>query len=384
MNNAISAATSGKAEASALTEVENSLSAYAQTSAVTADISAATNDMATQTWVGQQGYLTEHQSLSAYSTTDEMNNAISAATSGKADSSDAAYSISSVVQNDGIHFSTYDKTGGQIWYSDLANISFANPLYTDYDDGKVKISGLVETSSITSSVTSASTDSEIPTAKAVYDAIPTGGSVTIDSSLDSGSTNAVANSAITAAINDKANKSAAFGSYSFGEASGAAFLKFKNVSNNDIGNELYYPKINNKEILTNNLNWAKINLNFSLVETSSITSSVTSASTDSEIPTAKAVFDAIPTGGSITIDSSLDSGSTNAVANSAITDAIESVSGSIPTTTSAVTSGSTAVIESGGVYEQLGGLKLVKMTTAQYEALSGNTDSNTLYILTDN
>lgn len=36
-------------------------------------------------------------------------------------------------------------------------------------------SGKVETSAITSAVTSASTDSEIPTAKAVYDAIPTGG-----------------------------------------------------------------------------------------------------------------------------------------------------------------------------------------------------------------
>jgi hypothetical protein len=36
-------------------------------------------------------------------------------------------------------------------------------------------SGLVETSAITSAVTSASTDSEIPTAKAVYDAIPQGG-----------------------------------------------------------------------------------------------------------------------------------------------------------------------------------------------------------------
>ena len=36
-------------------------------------------------------------------------------------------------------------------------------------------SGKVDTSSVVSSVTSASTDSEIPTAKAVYDAIPTGG-----------------------------------------------------------------------------------------------------------------------------------------------------------------------------------------------------------------
>ena len=37
------------------------------------------------------------------------------------------------------------------------------------------VSGKVDTSAITTSITSGSTDSEIPTAKAVYDAIPTGG-----------------------------------------------------------------------------------------------------------------------------------------------------------------------------------------------------------------
>ena len=35
---------------------------------------------ATEIWVSEQGYLTEHQSLSTYSTTDEVNNLISAAT----------------------------------------------------------------------------------------------------------------------------------------------------------------------------------------------------------------------------------------------------------------------------------------------------------------
>ena len=49
--------------------------------------------------------------------------------------------------------------------------------------------------------------------------------------------------------------------------------------------------------------------------------------------------------------------------------------------TSAVTSGSTAVVTSGGVYEQVGGLKLVKLTKSQYEALSPNYDSNTLYVI---
>lgn len=46
--------------------------------------------------------------------------------------------------------------------------------------------------------------------------------------------------------------------------------------------------------------------------------------------------------------------------------------------TSAVTSGSTDVITSGGVYEQLGGLSMVKLTQAEYDALvSAGTVSNT-------
>lgn len=126
-----------------------------------------------------------------------------------------------------------------------------------------------------------------------------GGSITIDPSLDSGSTNAVANSAITEAINAKAQKTAAFGSYAFGVSSEQPYIKFKSVASSDIINvrEIYYPRINNKETLTTNQTWAVNNLNFSLVETSAITSSITSASTDTEIPSAKAVYDAIGDGG---------------------------------------------------------------------------------------
>ena len=54
-----------------LTE-HQSLSAYSTTEQMNTAISAATDDMATKTWVGEQGYLTEHQSLSAYSTTEQV------------------------------------------------------------------------------------------------------------------------------------------------------------------------------------------------------------------------------------------------------------------------------------------------------------------------
>lgn len=89
----------------------------------------------------------------------------------------------------------------------------------------------------------------------------------------------------------------------------------------------YVASINNQPILTGS-DYTKAN-KFSLVETSAITQSVTSASTDSEIPSAKAVWDAIPA--SITVDSAFDSGSTNPLANSAITDHLNTVESVIAT-----------------------------------------------------
>ena len=127
--------------------------------------------------------------------------------------------------------------------------------------------------------------------------------------------------------------------------------------------------------------------------------------------------------GGVIIDPSLDSGSTNPVANSAITQALSekqdtlsagtginitdnvisatgggggtsysagtgiditndviSVSGVVMSSavTSAVTSGSTDVVTSGGVYDQLGGMKIVKLTESEYAALVTKYD-DTLY-----
>ena len=55
------------------------------------------------------------------------------------------------------------------------------------------------------------------------------------------------------------------------------------------------------------------------------------------------------------------------------------------TTTSAVTSGSTDAITSGGVYAQLDGIKIKKITQSAYDALvqAGTVDANTLYVITD-
>lgn len=63
-----------------------------------------------------------------------------------------------------------------------------------------------------------------------------------------------------------------------------------------------------------------------------------------------------------------------------ITNDVISVSGVVMSSsvTSAVTSGSTDVVTSGGVYDQLGGMKIVKLTESEYTALVTK-DDDTLY-----
>ena len=73
---------------------------------------------------------------------------------------------------------------------------------------------------------------------------------------------------------------------------------------------------------------------------------------------------------------------TSAQTQSAIT---QSVSGKVDTTAivTAITSGSTdaQVPSAKCVYDQVGGLKLVKLTQQEYDELSPNYDNNTLYIV---
>ena len=52
----------------------------------------------------------------------------------------------------------------------------------------------------------------------------------------------------------------------------------------------------------------------------------------------------------------------------------------IPTVTTAVTINSTDVVTSGGVYQQLGGMKIVKLTQAEYDVLPSY-DSSTIYFI---
>ena len=302
--------------------------------------------------------ITDAQSvdISNYWTSAQTQSAITEATSGKASQSDVetvSGTVTAHTADTTIHVTSSDKTtwsGKQDALISGTNIKTINNESIlgsgnitiqggggGVDSGTVQtmidssISGKVDTSAVVSSVTSASTDSEIPTAKAVYDAIPTGGtSITIDPSLDSGSTNPVANSAITNTVGKyyyayKVNNSPydnPWGSVSSNDCVGTS-LTFKNiVDNSNVSSYLWLSKINNKSIFYNSNSAPNANyFNFNLVETSAITTSITSGSTDSQVPSAKAVYD------------------------------------------------------------QLGGLSLVKLTQSAYDALNPDYDSNTLYVI---
>ena len=103
----------------------------------------------------------------------------------------------------------------------------------------------------------------------------------IDESISGKADTSAVTEDISAAVSGKADKSKAYGSYQFGESSNQPYIRYKSVSSQNLGNEIYYAKINGKGTLTSNGTWAKNNLNFQLVETSAFTAYT--ASTDSRI-----------------------------------------------------------------------------------------------------
>ena len=133
-----------------------------------------------------------------------------------------------------------------------------------------------------------------------------GGSITVDTSLDSGSTNAIANNAVTNnTLSGGVESNIALGIIRFWKNNGQVALYRR------------FGTINGKHVMVNGTTGEP---NFHLVETSAVTTSMSSTSTDTQVPSAKAVYD------------------------------------------------------------QLGGLKLVKLTQSQYDALQTK-DPNTLYII---
>ena len=104
-----------------------------------------------------------------------------------------------------------------------------------------------------------------------------GGGVDVVQTTGTSTTDVMSQDAVTSQLNNKANISAAVGGYQFGATNNVNRIQLKSVSSGNIGSEIYYPTINGKGILTSNLTWAKNNYNFQLVETSAITTSMSSA-----------------------------------------------------------------------------------------------------------
>ena len=243
--------------------------------ATTGDVQTATNDMATKTWVGQQGYLTQHQDISGKQDVSGM----TAYTETSAFTAHTADTTIHVTSAEKASWNAKSDFSGS--YNDLTNKLSAGTNITIVDN-VISAEG--------------------------------GGSITIDPTLDGNSDNPVANSAITNAINGKL-QSVDFAATNWA-GTGTTSLR-KTTNGSSYNNYAFVASINQKPILSSTYEYVN---KFSLVETSAITTAITSSSTDAQVPSAKAVND------------------------------------------------------------KLGGLSIVKMTQSEYDALATK-DSNTLYII---
>lgn len=137
------------------------------------------------------------------------------------------------------------------------------------------------------------------------------------------------------------------------------------------------------------------------VQTSAVTTSVTSTSTDAQIPTAKAVYNALGSGGGITsgdvqtMITQAVSGKTDTTAFTTHTAStvhmndtektnLDSLATNIAAisgiTSTKVSNWDGAVTNASNAITRLGGLTLVKITQSAYDALTTK-DSNTLYVI---
>ena len=238
-----------------------------------------------------------------------------------------------------------------------------------------------------------------------------GGDVTVDTSLDSGSTNPVANSAITNVLSNyyyarKFNNnvySSPYGTISSNGCIGFT-LEFYNIANPNlsVNSPVWLSKINGKTIFHSEYSTPNANtFNLSLVETSAITTSITSDSTDSQVPSAKAVYDALQEGGGgggMTEDDELLLSTALTDLNDRKIDASEVKSNYQPKgdyvalgTLNTRLAEYETVLDEQNVEEvtayalndlnnKFGGLSLVKITESEYAALTTK-DENTLYIV---
>ena len=262
--------------------------------------------------------------LSQYYTSAQTESAITQAVSGKVDTStfntysgsvDTALSGKQDTLVSGTNIKTINNESilgsGNITIQGGGGTSYTAGTGIDITNDVISVTGMVDTATFNTysgSVDTAlsgkqdtlSAGTGIEISGNVISATGGGGSITIDPSLDSGSTNAVANSAITqnfynyAKFVGYANQGyvVSISSRDSGNAIAIDGSKIKTGANGSTQNSttswLYTSTINGKKAVSSSSSNTK---DFSLVETSAITSSITSSSTDAQVPSAKAVYD---------------------------------------------------------------------------------------------
>lgn len=375
---AITDAVSGKADTSAVTAVNNVLTAH------TADTTIHVTSSDKSTWSGKQDALVSGTNIKTINnesilgsgnitiqgggmSSGEVQTMIDTSVSGKQDTLVSGTNIKTI-NNESILGSgnIIIEGGGSITIdpsldSGSTNAVANSAITTEFnniedrlaEDEEVTAAALnaledelankVDVSAITSSVTSASTDSQIPTAKAVFDAIPSGATYSAGTGISITDNVISCTKSETKGLSldntSKPIKSIEFKlqDVKWGTTYSSAYL--------NLGDNLVYGAIGVNTLSVSGL-----------VETSAITTSITSGSTDAQVPSAKAVYDAIAGIDLSEIEDRLaEDEEVTAAALNALND-------------------------------NMGGLKLQQITQAAYDALvsGGTVDSSTLYVITSN
>ena len=261
---------------------------------------------------------------------------------------------------------------------------------------KIQLSGTVYTigNETTTAVTSASTDNEIPTAKAVYDAIPQGGggkaieagrgiSITTGETADTVSFNLPifagtgADALIYNSTTNSANGNYSFvGGTSYSEAEGEASFAFgySVVTSKDASAAF------GKYTITKNL--YEFGCGILNKSVKGIISSEDSGSTIFSVGNGKNdtrhnAFE-IRQNGDIYIADTNDTSTTNYYEKPMIK--LQDALGGGGTVDTEITSASTNPVTSAAIYNQFGGLKLVKLTQSEYDSLTTK-DNSILYVI---
>ena len=246
------------------------------------------------------------------------------------------------------------------------------------------ISGKVDTSAITSSVTSASTDNEIPTAKAVYDAIPTGGTgggKAISAGTNISVTTGETADTVSCTLPITAT-SIVFDTISVGQGSGGGSYNTLIGANARCDTNYGHNVFLVAQQSNNSATGAYVNGTNNV-----IIGSMKNGYLSFKIPSFSTSQSVVIGGGEMSTDKNNSlaigynanvSGTTKTNINNQLT---IDTSNQVYISNSANTSTYCVQEKIETTEAALGGLKLVKLTQSAYDALSPNYDSNTLYVI---